>query len=122
MPAKWTRPRIRLSSPRRSAAHVLSSRERPARRAQRAISLQARAFRSGDGAKSGCKKPDLSHPFLKIALALYIAWGGWHWLATRPVHPPDGVLALEDPLQVELDHGAQIHMGRWKLTERATDQ
>jgi hypothetical protein len=62
----------------------------------------------------------LSHPFLKIALALYIAWGGWHWLATRPVHPPDGVLALEDPQQVDLDHGTQIRMGRWTLTERAS--
>jgi hypothetical protein len=62
----------------------------------------------------------LSHPFLKIALGLYIVWGGWHWLATRPVHPPDGVLALEDPQQVEFDHGAQIRMGRWMLTERAS--
>ncbi len=62
----------------------------------------------------------MSHPFLKIALALYIAWGGWHWLATRPVHPPDGILAQDDPVQVDLDRGAQIKLGRWMLTERAT--
>jgi hypothetical protein len=62
----------------------------------------------------------LSHPFLKIALALYIAWGGWHWLATRPVHPPDGVLAQEDPQQVDLEHGEQIRMGHWTLTARAS--
>jgi hypothetical protein len=62
----------------------------------------------------------LRHPFLKIALALYIAWGGWHWLTTRPVHPPDGVLAAEEPRQVDLDPGPQIHLGRWTLTERAT--
>jgi hypothetical protein len=62
----------------------------------------------------------LSHPLLKIALALYIAWGGWHWLSTRPVHPPDGILAQDDPVQVDLDRGAQIRLGRWTLTERAT--
>ncbi len=62
----------------------------------------------------------MSHPFLKLALALSIAWGGWHWLATRPVHPPDGVLAQDDPVQVDLDPGAQISRGRWTLTERAT--
>jgi hypothetical protein len=64
----------------------------------------------------------LTHPFIKTALALYIAWGGWHWLTTRPVHPPDGVLAAQDPQQIDLDSGAQIHMGRWTLTERASYQ
>jgi hypothetical protein len=64
----------------------------------------------------------LTHPFIRIALALYIAWGGWHWLTTRPVHPPDGVLAAQDPRQVDLDSSAQIHMGRWTLTERASYQ
>ncbi len=64
----------------------------------------------------------MTHPFLKIALALYIAWGGWHWLTTRPVHPPDGILAVSDPAQVDLDRGSQIRMGRWTLTERASYQ
>jgi hypothetical protein len=64
----------------------------------------------------------LTHPFLRIAIALYIAWGGWHWLTTRPVHPPDGVLAAEDPHQVDLDSGPQVRLGRWMLTERATYQ
>jgi hypothetical protein len=64
----------------------------------------------------------LTHPFIKIALALYIAWGGWHWLTTRPVHPPDGILAAQDPQQIDLDSGARIHMGRWTLTERASYQ
>jgi hypothetical protein len=76
--------------------------------------------RPAAGAKFGCKNPDLSHPFLKFALALYIAWGGWHWLATRPVHPPDGILAQDDPVQVDVDRGAQVKLGRWLLTERAT--
>jgi hypothetical protein len=61
----------------------------------------------------------LSHPFLKIALALYIAWGGWHWLATRPVHPPDGILAQDDPVQIDVDRGPQVKLGRWLLTARA---
>ena len=64
----------------------------------------------------------MNHPFFKAALALYIAWGGWHWLATRPVHPPDGVLAAAEPRQDDLDAGAQIRLGRWTLTPRATYQ
>ncbi len=61
----------------------------------------------------------MTRRFLTIALALYIGWAGWHWLTTRPVHPPDGVLAQDDPLQVDIDRGAQIMLGRWTLTERA---
>ena len=87
-----------------------------------ATSLRARAFPRLAGARFGCKKPELTHPFLKIALALYIAWGGWHWLQTRPVHPPDGILAADDPQQFDVDSGAQIRLGRWTLTERATYQ
>jgi hypothetical protein len=64
----------------------------------------------------------LRHPFVKLAIALYIAWGGWHWLTSRPVHPPDGVLAADDPRQVDLDAGTPIRIGRWTLTERATYQ
>jgi hypothetical protein len=38
------------------------------------------------------------------------------------VHPPDGVLAGDDPRQVDLDPGVQVHIGRWILMERATYQ
>ncbi len=62
----------------------------------------------------------MTRRFLTIALALYIGWAGWHWLTTRPVHAPDGVLAQDDPLQVDIDRGAQIMLGRWTLTERAS--
>ncbi len=41
-------------------------------------------------------------------------------MATRPVHPPDGILAQDDPLQIDLDRGEQIRLGRWMLTERAS--
>ena len=36
------------------------------------------------------------------------------------MHPPDGILAQDDPVQVDLDRGAQIKVGRWTLSERAT--
>jgi hypothetical protein len=60
-----------------------------------------------------------AHPILSALLLLYVAWGGWHWLAFHPVHPPDGVLAPAEPLQTEVAHGEVLTMGRWTLTERA---
>jgi len=59
------------------------------------------------------------HPILKVILGVYIAWGAWHWIADRPVHPPDGVLAQDDPLQSDIANGETLHMGRWTLTVRA---
>ncbi len=38
------------------------------------------------------------------------------------MHPPDGILAADDPQQIELGAGTDIHMGRWTLTERASYQ
>ena len=35
------------------------------------------------------------------------------------MHPPDGVLAADDPRQTDVAHGAEIQMGRWSLTVRA---
>jgi hypothetical protein len=62
------------------------------------------------------------HPILKVILGLYIAWGAWHWYAERPVHPPDGVLAQDDPLQTDIANGETVQMGRWTLTVRADYQ
>ena len=59
------------------------------------------------------------HPLLKGFLLLYIVWGGWHWLTGRPVHPSDGVLAAEDPLQTNVESGEKVQVGRWTLTVRA---
>src|ERR1700733_253525 len=59
------------------------------------------------------------HPLLKGLLLLYIAWGGWHWFTGRPVHPPDGVLAAEEPLQTAVANGDKVQVGRWILTVRA---
>jgi hypothetical protein len=59
------------------------------------------------------------HPILKVLLLVYIVWGGWNWFTGRPVHPPDGVLAAEDPLQTPVLDGDKVQVGRWSLTVRA---
>jgi hypothetical protein len=61
----------------------------------------------------------LKHPVLKAALLIYIGWGAWTWVSDRPVHPPDGVLAADDPRQTEVPHGDTVQVGRWRLTVRA---
>ena len=61
-------------------------------------------------------------PILKLILLIYIGWGGWNWFSNRPFHPPDGVLAAQDPLQTDLPHGDKVQRGRWTLTVRADYQ
>jgi hypothetical protein len=56
---------------------------------------------------------------VKLLLLAYVGWGAWHWFTGRPVHPPDGVLAPEDPQQVDLANGAKIRIRHWNLTVRA---
>lgn len=46
-------------------------------------------------------------------------WQGWQSWRLRAVHPPDGVLAPEDPLQSDLDNATSVAHGRWTLTPRA---
>jgi hypothetical protein len=60
------------------------------------------------------------HPILKAIVVLYVGWGAWHWIANRPIHTPDGVLAQEEPRQTDVAHGETVQMGRWTLTVRAT--
>jgi hypothetical protein len=60
------------------------------------------------------------HPILLFFLALYVGWGGWHWLSNRAVRAPDGVLAAAEPQQVLVANGETIRRGRWTLTVRAT--
>src|SRR5580698_9145887 len=64
----------------------------------------------------------LRHPLLLAAFGIYVLWGGWHWFAYRPVHAPDGVLAAEEPRQVNVEHGEELKIGHWTLTERAQYQ
>ena len=62
------------------------------------------------------------HPILKVLVLLYIGWGGWNWFTNRAVHPPDGVLAADDPRQTDVTGGDKVQLGRWTLTARANYQ
>jgi hypothetical protein len=59
------------------------------------------------------------HALLKLVLLAYIGWGAWNWLSNRPFHPPDGVLAGNDPEQSTVANGDRVQVGRWTLTVRA---
>jgi hypothetical protein len=59
------------------------------------------------------------HLVLKLVLLAYIGWGGWNWLSNRPIHPPDGVLAGNEPEQSAIPNGDKVQVGRWTLTVRA---
>jgi hypothetical protein len=63
-----------------------------------------------------------SHPILIAIFLAYIAWGAWHWAATRPVREPDGVLAEADPQQDNIKDGEKVRLGHWTLTVRAAYQ
>jgi hypothetical protein len=60
------------------------------------------------------------HPLLKILALTYVVWGAWNWYIGRPVHPPDGILAPAEPLQVDVASQPLIRNGRWVLTPRAS--
>jgi hypothetical protein len=54
-----------------------------------------------------------------LALGTYNASQRWE---SRPVHPPDGALAADDPVQTDLESAASaapVRHGRWMLTPRA---
>jgi hypothetical protein len=59
------------------------------------------------------------HPVLAAILLAYVGWGAWTWFWDRPLHPPDGVLAADDPRQTDVVHGEKVQVGRWSLTVRA---
>jgi hypothetical protein len=59
------------------------------------------------------------HPILAVLLAGYVGWGAWHWFVNRPVHPPEGILAPGDPVQIDVPAGARERIGKWTLTVRA---
>jgi hypothetical protein len=46
-------------------------------------------------------------------------WQGWHHWRLRPIHPSDGLLAPEEPVQANLAGAQTIVHGRWTLTPRA---
>jgi hypothetical protein len=53
---------------------------------------------------------------LVLLAGTYNAWQRWE---TRPVQPPDGVLAPDEPAQTDLPSAAPVRHGRWLLTPRA---
>jgi hypothetical protein len=51
-----------------------------------------------------------------VILALWQAFDRWQ---LRPVHPPDGPIAPDDPRQTDLGEEPVTTLGRWRLTPRA---
>jgi hypothetical protein len=59
------------------------------------------------------------HPLFALCFLAYVGWGAWHWYVNKPVHPPDGVLAPDDPQQIEESSDTKLQVSRWTLTVRA---
>jgi hypothetical protein len=60
------------------------------------------------------------HPILLLLTAAYVVWGAWNWFENRPVHPPDGVLAPDDPAQTVISGEAEVtEVADWSLRSRA---
>src|SRR3979411_10144 len=51
-----------------------------------------------------------------LMVGTYSAWQRWE---SRPVHPLDGTLAPDEPLQTQIEGAAPVRHGRWMLTPRA---
>lgn len=60
------------------------------------------------------------HPLLTLLALTYVVWGAWNWYIGRPVHPPDGILAPDEPLQADVASAPSSLHGRWTLTPRAS--
>lgn len=56
---------------------------------------------------------------LIIALAATALWQGYSRWQLRPVHPPDGPIAPDDPQQTDVEAAPVRVLGRWRLTSRA---
>jgi hypothetical protein len=57
---------------------------------------------------------------LLVAVALLLVlWGGASWWRHRPLQPPPGVLAPDEPEQDDIEDGAKLQRGDVTLTTRA---
>lgn len=56
---------------------------------------------------------------LITALAAMGLWQGYNNWQLRPVHPPDGPTAPDDPQQTDVGEEPVTTIGRWRLTPRA---
>ena len=54
-----------------------------------------------------------------ITVAAIGLWQGFHGWQLRPVHPPDGPIAPDDPQQTAAEGAPLSVLGRWRLTPRA---
>ncbi|HEY7963465.1 MAG TPA: hypothetical protein VID49_05080 [Steroidobacteraceae bacterium] len=57
---------------------------------------------------------------LLAALLALGAYNAWQRFESRPLHPPEGIVAPDEPRQGDLTGAAPVHHGRWTLTPRAT--
>lgn len=56
---------------------------------------------------------------LIVAVAAIGLWQGYDRWQLRPVHPPDGPIAPDDPRQTDGGTEPATTLGRWRLTPRA---
>jgi hypothetical protein len=54
-----------------------------------------------------------------IALSVAVLWKAWGQWQHRAIHPADGAIAPNEPLQTEANGAPTIVLGRWTLTPRA---
>jgi hypothetical protein len=59
------------------------------------------------------------HPIVLALFAAYVSWGAYGWLQGRSIGAPDGVLAPDDPEQVNIEDGGTERIGAWTLRARA---
>jgi len=57
---------------------------------------------------------------LLAALAVLGTYSAWQRWESRPVHPLDGTLAPDEPVQADIERAAPVRHGRWLLTPRAS--
>jgi hypothetical protein len=58
-------------------------------------------------------------PLVLAALAAAALWQGYHDWLLRPLHPPDGPIAPDEPRQTDIEAAPVTTLGRWQLTPRA---
>jgi hypothetical protein len=57
---------------------------------------------------------------LRAALVLFVVHGAYGFWRDRPAHPPSGILAPNEPIQLAIEGAPQILLGHWQLMPRAS--
>jgi hypothetical protein len=55
-----------------------------------------------------------------LVLLIAVLWKAWGQWERRAIHPADGAIAPDEPMQTVADGESTIVLGRWTLTPRAT--